>query len=90
MRSRQSERRSREVDLFRLSGFESYYKINSRGKKTNTGVFLELLRLRHAKTLSLLLVNCHNVTGEIFNQWIRANRYEKSFKIKERSELNRG
>ena len=33
MRSRQSERRSREVDLFRLSGFESYYKINSRGKK---------------------------------------------------------
>ena len=66
MRSRQRERRSREVDLFRLSGFESYYKF-TRGK-TNTGVFLELLRLRHAKTLSLLLVNCHNVTGEIFNQ----------------------
>ena len=33
MRSRQSERRTREVDLFRLSGFESYYKINSREKK---------------------------------------------------------
>ena len=39
-----------------------------RGKKANTGVFLEVLRLRHADTLSLLLVNCHDVTAAIFDR----------------------
>ena len=44
--------------------------INLLGKKANTGVFLDLLRLCHADTLSLLLVNCHDVTAEIFDQRI--------------------
>ena len=44
--------------------------VDLRGKKANTDVFLEVLRLRHADTLSLLLVNCHDVTVAIFDRWI--------------------
>ena len=44
--------------------------VDLRGKKASTGVFLEVLRLRHADTLSLLLVNCHDVTFAIFDRWI--------------------
>lgn len=39
--------------------------VDLRGKKANTDVFLEVLRLRHADTLSLLLVNCDDVTVAI-------------------------
>lgn len=51
---------------FHLNGFEAYYKFTR--EKTNRGVFLELRRLRHAKPLGLLLVNCHDVTVGILDR----------------------
>ena len=60
---RPSERRSLEVDLFRLHGFESYYKFTGKKKRLTM-----LCRERREISLTVLLVNCHDVTGRIFDR----------------------
>ena len=60
----------REVDLFRLNGFESYYKFTREKGLTYAalGVVLNIRHVPSCKTLTLLLVNCHDVTGGIFDR----------------------
>ena len=60
---RPSERRSLEVDLFHLKGFESYYKFT---REKMIGICL-LCGERREISLTFLLVNCHDVTGRIFD-----------------------
>ena len=62
---RPSERRSLDVDLFRLNGFESYYKFT--GEKNDCHM---PCRERREISLTVLLVNCHDVTGGIFDRKI--------------------
>ena len=62
---RPSARWSLEVDLFRLNGFQSYYKF---AREKNDWHMLS--RERCEISLTVLLANCHEVTGWIFDRWI--------------------
>ena len=70
---RPSERWSVEVDLFRLNGFVSYYKFTREKNDWHT-----LCRERREMLLTVLLVNCHDVTGGIFDRWISRQTGMKS------------
>ena len=59
---RLSERRSLEVDLLRLNGFGSYYKFT--WEKNDCQM---LCQERREISLTLLLVNCHDLTSSIFD-----------------------
>ena len=61
---RPSELRSLEVDFFGLNGFQSYYQF--RREKNDWHM---LGRERREISLPFLLVNCHDVTGRIFERW---------------------
>ena len=60
---RSSERRSLVFDLFRLNGFESYYKFTREKNDWHMPC-----RDRREISLTVLLVNCHDVTGGIFDR----------------------
>ena len=64
---RASERRSLEVDLFRLNGFEVYFKFTRENNDWHMAVSGggggEI-------SLTVLLVNFHVVTGRIFDRRI--------------------
>ena len=69
-----AQRPSLEVDLFRLHGFESYYKF-TRGKND----WHMLCRERREISRTVLLVNqCHDVTGRSFDRWISRQTGVKS------------
>ena len=55
--------RGLEVDLFRLNGFESYYKFTREKNDRHM-----LCRERRQISPTVLLVNCHDVTGGIFDR----------------------
>ena len=67
-----SERQSLEVDLFCRNGFDLNHIIYSRGGKNDRHM------LCRKRLETVLLVNCHNVTGRIFSQWISRQTVMKS------------
>ena len=70
---RPSERRSLKVDLFRLNGFELHYKFTR--EKTDRHM---LCWEQREISLTVLLVNCHDVTGRIFDRSISRRTGMKS------------
>ena len=60
---RLDEQQSLKVDLFHLNGIESYYKFMQ--EKNNQHM---LCREWCEISLTVLLVNCHDVTGRIFDR----------------------
>ena len=64
MRSRRdrAERQSLAVDLFRLNGFESYKFTREKNDSHRQ------CRERREISLTVLLVDCHDVTGRIFDR----------------------
>ena len=60
---RLNEQQSLEVDLFHLNGIESYYKFMQEKNDQHM-----LCREWREISLTVLLVNCHDVTGRIFNR----------------------
>ena len=77
---------SLEVDLSRLNGIESYYKFT--WEKSDWHM---LCWERHEISLTVRLVNCHDITGRIFDRWISlqtgiTNQGNRTFR-KSRKEL---
>ena len=64
---------SRPLDLFHLNRFDSYYKF-TREKMID----IMLCRERSEISLTVLLVNCHDVTTRIFDRWISRQTGMKS------------
>ena len=66
---RASERGSLEVDLFRLNGLESDYKFTRE----------KMIDIRCVGSgICCPFVNCHDVTGKIFERWISRQKGMKS------------
>ena len=74
---RLSKQRSVEVNLFCLNGFDMNHIIYSCEEKNDRHM---LCQERHEISLTgpVLLVNCHDVTGRIFDQWISRQTVMKS------------
>ena len=70
---RPSERRSLEVNLFRLNGFKSHYKFTRETNDWQT-LCLEWPEI----SLTVLLVTCHDVKDRIFDPWISRQTGTKS------------
>ena len=64
---------SRPLDLFHLNRFDSYYKF-TREKMID----IILCRERSEISLTVLLVNCHDITSRIFDRWISRQTGMKS------------
>ena len=62
---------SLEVDLFRLNEFESHYKFTGGGEKWLT---YAVSGERREISLTVLLVNCHDIIGRIFDGEFRAKQ----------------